>query len=173
MSVIKNILKLSTIIAVCVALSACHSVRRGHGAAGMGEGGAQASGIGEQNGFGEGYAADKLKAPANQIYHFEFDKYEVQQDDVASINAQANYLTAHKSAKVRIEGNADERGSREYNIALGWRRAKAVAAILEQQGVATSQIVMISYGKEKPVSLGHDEESFRLNRRAELVYEAK
>ncbi len=74
---------------------------------------------------------------------------------------------------MRIEGNTDERGSREYNITLGWRRAKTVAAIIEQQGVSPKQIVMLSYGKEKPVAFGHDEDSYRLNRRVNLIYEAK
>lgn len=132
------------------------------------------TGLGEQSGFGdETTAANKLKAPYDQTYNFEFDKYDVAQDDIASIDAQANYLLAHASAKVRLEGNADERGSREYNIALGWKRAKAVADELEKQGVKEAQIAMVSYGKEKPVAFGHDEASYRLNRRVNLVYEAK
>jgi len=137
----------------------------------------QANGLGTQNGFGdEGGGANnpnRLKAPYDQVYYFDFDKFDVQQEDVASINVQANYLATHASAKVRLEGNADERGSREYNVALGWKRAKGVAAILEQQGVAQSQIATVSYGKEKPVSLGHDETAYHLNRRVNLIYEAK
>ncbi|HBC71235.1 MAG TPA: peptidoglycan-associated lipoprotein, partial [Coxiellaceae bacterium] len=72
-----------------------------------------------------------------------------------------------------LEGHADERGSREYNIALGWKRAKAVAAALKQQGAGNAQIVMMSYGKEKPVALGHDESAYSQNRRVNLIYEAK
>lgn len=134
---------------------------------------AQSSGIGNQNGINDTDAANKLKPAYNQVYYFDFNKYDVQQDDVASIHVQADYLTAHSKAKVRIEGNADERGSREYNIALGWKRAKAVAAILKQQGVSDSQIAMVSFGKEKPVAFGHDEASYSLNRRVNLIYEAK
>ena len=82
-------------------------------------------------------------------------------------------MVAHPDAKVRLEGNTDERGSREYNVALGWRRAKAVASLMAQQGVAPSQIVMVSYGEEQPVAFGHDKQSYSLNRRVNLVYEAK
>lgn len=137
---------------------------------------AQASGIGDQPSFGDLNGANspnRYKAPFNQIYYFDFDKDNVYQADIASINAQATYLVAHPSSRVRLEGNADERGSREYNVALGWRRAKAVANVLKQQGVPEKQIVMISFGKEKPIATGHDEASFRLNRHTSLIYEVK
>ena len=135
--------------------------------------GTQTAGLGEQESFAEESSTNRLKAPYNQTYHFDFDKYEVGQEDVASINAQADYLVAHRVGKVRLEGNADDRGSREYNIALGWKRAKAVAAILRQQGVNEPQIAMVSYGKEKPVASGHDEGAFSQNRRVDLIYEIK
>lgn len=142
---------------------------------GAGQDGTETTGLNDEEGFGdEGYsAANRLKAPYNQSYFFDFDRYEVRGDDVESINVQANYLLQHSGAKVRLEGNADERGSREYNIALGWKRAKAVAAVLKQQGVGESQIVMISYGKEKPIALGHDEAAHSKNRRTDLIYESK
>jgi peptidoglycan-associated lipoprotein len=129
---------------------------------------AQTAGLADQDSI----AANKLEV-GNQVYYFEFNKDDVQQDDLASLKVQADYLVAHSSARVRLAGNADERGSREYNVALGWRRAKAVAAVLEQDGVNEKQIAMLSYGKEKPVAFGHDEASFSLNRRVNLVYEAK
>lgn len=136
---------------------------------------AQTSGLGEQEGIGDGSFSEEnsLKAPYNQTYHFDFNKYDVGQDDVGSIDVQANYLIEHSNAKIRIEGNADERGSREYNIALGWKRAKAIVEILKQHGVNDKQIAVVSYGKEKPVALGHDESSYSQNRRADLIYEAK
>ena len=134
----------------------------------------QTTGLGDENSLLTAEErANRLKAPYNQTYYFEFDKDTVLQDDIASINVQAGYLVAHPNAKVRLEGNADDRGSREYNVALGWRRAKAVSAILAQQGVSQKQIVMISYGKEKPVAFGHDDTSYQKNRRVNLVYEAK
>ena len=133
----------------------------------------QSSGLADQDGFAGEDSANRLKAPYNQTYHFGFDKYDVNQNDIASINAQASYLLEHTSAKVRLEGNTDERGSREYNIALGWKRARAVEAILKQQGVGAAQIATISYGKEKPVADGYDETAYSKNRRVDLAYEAK
>ena len=135
--------------------------------------GTETAGLGDQDGFADENSPNRLKAPYNQTYHFGFDKYDVDQDDIASINVQAGYLVAHTSAKIRLEGNADERGSREYNIALGWKRAKAVAAILKQQGVSDAQIAMVSYGKEKPVADGHDESAYSQNRRVDFIYETK
>ena len=74
---------------------------------------------------------------------------------------------------VRLEGHADERGSREYNVALANRRALSVRRLVLFQGVNADQVSVISYGEEKPVALGHDDEAWRLNRRVELVYEAR
>jgi peptidoglycan-associated lipoprotein len=157
------------VLFVCIGvLTACNSFKSGSKS-----GETQASGLGEQDGFADENSPNRLKAPYNQTYHFDFDKYDVKQDDIASINAQASYLVAHASGKVRLEGNADERGSREYNIALGWKRVKAVAAVLKQQGVSDAQIVMVSYGKEKPIATGHDESAYSQNRRVDLIYEAK
>lgn len=156
-----------------ISLTGCHKAGSKNGVGGDQDQNAQTSGMGDKDGFNDATSANRLKAPYNQTYLFEFDKFDVAQDDIASINVQGNYLIAHSGAKVRLEGNADERGSREYNIALGYKRAKAVAAVLEQQGVPSKQIAIVSYGKEKPVSFGHDEGAWRLNRRVELVYEAK
>ncbi len=136
--------------------------------------GTQASGLNDQDEFGDGISsANRLKAPYNQAYYFDYDNFDVKKDDIESINVQANYLVAHSSAKVRLEGNTDERGSREYNVALGWKRAKAVAEVLKQQGVNSTQIAIVSFGKEKPKALGHDEASYIKNRRVDLIYEAK
>lgn len=162
------------IVTVMFALGLGISSGCSHFKKGGAEDGSQMSGLGDQDGFGDGFStANRLKAPYNQSYKFDLNAYEVKQEDVESMNVQANYLMAHSSAKIRLEGHADERGSREYNITLGWKRAKAVAAIMKQQGVNDSQIVMISYGKEKPIALGHDEDAFSQNRRTDLIYEAK
>ena len=82
------------------------------------------------------------------------------------------FLQQHPSAHVLLEGNTDERGSREYNIALGERRANAVIDIFRLAGVKPQQIRVVSYGQEKPAAMGHNEESWRLNRRVELSFEA-
>lgn len=137
--------------------------------------GATTSGVSGDMGFmgTDAANANRLRAPYNQVYHFAFNKDSIESGDVDSINVQANYLVAHPNARVRLDGNTDERGSREYNVALGWRRAKAVASILKQQGVSPKQIVLNSYGEEKPVAFCHNESCYKLNRRVALTYEAK
>lgn len=172
---INTFLKVTVLALGVVCLSSCSTTKSKNGPNAPIQDGAQTTGFGSINGFNADGALNpnRLKAPYDQVYYFAFNKYDVNSEDVASVNVQANYLTTHSTAKIRLEGNADERGSREYNIALGWKRAKAVAAILQQQGVAPSQIAMVSYGKEKPVAFGHDEEAYQLNRRVNLIYEAK
>ena len=86
------------------------------------------------------------------------------------IAAHARLLSGNPEVTVVLEGHADERGTREYNLALGERRAKAVQQLLVLQSVAQSQIQVISFGEERPVALGHDEEAWRLNRRVEILY---
>ena len=88
------------------------------------------------------------------------------------MNAQADYLKDHPNARVLIAGHTDERGSREYNIALGERRANTVAEVMRMSGVNSSQVRVVSYGKERPINLSSDEEARAQNRRAELTYEA-
>ncbi len=109
-------------------------------------------------------------APHNQIYHFSFNKSVVDSTFFPSLQAQANYLIAHPSVKIRLAGFTDNIGSREYNVALGWRRAVAVAAQLQQYGVSKRQLILLSYGQEKPVSLGESTQDRALNRRVELRY---
>jgi peptidoglycan-associated lipoprotein len=89
------------------------------------------------------------------------------------IEAHGKYLANNPSFKVRLEGHTDERGSREYNLALGERRARSVEQLLKLQGVSANQIEIISYGEEMPSAFGHDESSWQLNRRVELVYPQK
>jgi len=87
------------------------------------------------------------------------------------LQAHAQYLKAHPERHVLIQGNTDERGTSEYNLALGQRRAEAVRRALSLMGVPDSQMEAVSLGKEKPVALGHDEASWAQNRRADLVYQ--
>lgn len=105
-----------------------------------------------------------------QHIFFEFDQSSIPAESMDGINAQAKYLIAHTKTRVRVEGNADDRGSREYNIALGMRRANAVAAELKQAGVAAGQIEVLSYGAEKPAAVGDKDVSYRCNRRADIVF---
>ncbi len=87
-----------------------------------------------------------------------------------SIQMQANYLLKHPNKHVRLEGNTDDRGSREYNVALGERRARAVLDALMQYGVPSSQVTVVSFGAEKPAAGGEDESSYQCNRRVDLIY---
>lgn len=121
----------------------------------------------------QGRLVNSMTAPAEQTYYFNFDRSRVQASDLAAIQVQARYLVAHPRAKVRLEGNTDDIGSREYNVGLGWRRDQAVARYLEQQGVRPNQLEMVSYGKERPARLGDSDSARALNRRVHMVYEVK
>jgi peptidoglycan-associated lipoprotein len=101
---------------------------------------------------------------------FDYDGFVVAPEYRQLIEAHAKYLVANKGARLRIEGNTDERGSREYNLALGQRRADAVRRSLVLLGVSDSQIETVSFGEEKPSMQGSTEEAWRANRRADLAY---
>ncbi len=104
--------------------------------------------------------------------YFDFDKANIRPDAYATLKAHAAYLSANPSARVRLEGHADERGTREYNLALGERRAKAAASYLAANGASRSQMQIISYGEERPAVDGHDEAAWAKNRRVEIEYTA-
>ncbi|HEY8053208.1 MAG: peptidoglycan-associated lipoprotein Pal [Steroidobacterales bacterium] len=107
---------------------------------------------------------------ATRIVYFEFDNSEVRGAGVELVAAHARFLAAHPGTRVRLEGHTDERGSREYNIGLGERRAQAVRRALMLQGAIDGQISTVSYGEERPAAAGHDEEAWAKNRRVEIVY---
>lgn len=125
---------------------------------------AQASGAGEGNNYGDENSARKLAS--KDTYYFDFDKSEVHEQDKPAIYAKADYLVANPNAKIILEGHTDPRGSREYNVGLGERRANAVAEILKGKGVSPSQIRIVSYGAEKLAVAGHTEEDYQMDRRA-------
>jgi len=168
---------------VLVLVSACHT----SGDADVAAGNAMQTGInGSNSPYAQTYGASQsgeiqtdsngrvinaMVAPSNQTYYFSFDQSGISADDMKAINIQADYLVKHRNAKIRLEGNTDARGSREYNVGLGWRRDQSVARILEQQGVSPDQIEMVSYGKERPAAHGDAEDVWSLNRRVNLVYE--
>lgn len=102
--------------------------------------------------------------------YFDYDRSEIKPEYREILSAHANYLAANPSVKVSIEGHCDERGTREYNIALGERRAHSVLQFLTLQGVSKSQINTVSYGEERPDVEGHDESAWKWNRRAVFVY---
>jgi peptidoglycan-associated lipoprotein len=108
--------------------------------------------------------------PAENSIFFGFDQAAVDSEYEAILIEHANFLKSHPELKIEVQGNCDERGSREYNIALGQRRAFTVKRALELLGVDGNRIETVSFGSEKPMAFGHDEESWRLNRRADIVY---
>jgi peptidoglycan-associated lipoprotein len=107
---------------------------------------------------------------AKRSIYFDFDSFEIKPEFQAVLEAHAKYLRDNRSRKMSLEGNADERGSREYNLALGQKRAEAVRRALTLLGVNDSQIEAVSFGEEKPRALGHDEAAWAENRRADLRY---
>lgn len=119
-----------------------------------------------------GATDDSAAGPANtaKVVYFDFDSYVVKPEFQGAIEAHAKYLTANKSRKMAIEGHTDERGGREYNLALGQKRSEAVRRALGLLGVADAQVEAVSFGKEKPAASGSDEESMAKNRRAEIHY---
>ncbi len=138
--------------------------------------GATTSGLGNQpatgsNAAGAMTAQQQAMAELNarNTVYFAYDSSEIQSEYVPVVAAHAAYLAKYPGAKVRLEGNTDERGSREYNIGLGERRAQTVRKALMLQGVADSQITTVSYGEERPAAEGHDEAAYAQNRRVVLV----
>lgn len=111
---------------------------------------------------------DELRS--QHVIYFDFDQSNVSNDFADILDAHAKYLNTHSNASLVIEGHADERGTPDYNIALGERRAKAVETYLETMGVSSAQLSTVSYGEEKPVDKSRTESAFAKNRRAVLVY---
>lgn len=147
----------------------------GSGVTGSEFGGPGGGGYGSgQQGYGKSGLGPEFSDPNNplskQTIYFMLDSSQVQPDFVPVISAHSQYLMANPGQRISLEGHADERGSREYNIALGEQRAKSVASMMKAQGVSGSQLDIVSYGEEKPAAFGSDEASWDLNRRVELVY---
>lgn len=129
-----------------------------------------AYGAGVANGSGPGVAGPTAEQLKNRTIYFDFDSSEIKSEYDGLISAHAHYLASNASIRVRLEGNTDERGSREYNIGLGERRAQAVRRALMLQGVADAQITTVSYGEERPAVTGHNEAAWSKNRRVDIVY---
>jgi peptidoglycan-associated lipoprotein len=107
---------------------------------------------------------------SKRIIYFEYDSSNVQQEFLSVIEAHAIYLTNNPNQAISLEGYSDERGTRGYNVALAEKRARSVFKMLQVLGVMSYQVNIVSYGEEKPASLGHNEKAFSLNRRVEVVY---
>jgi len=122
----------------------------------------------------QGHPLDNPQSPlANRIIYFDYDSSSIRNEDRPIIQAHAEYMGANPGASVVLEGHTDERGSREYNIALGEQRARAIRQLLLFQGAASTQIQMVSYGEERPAAVGHNEENWQQNRRVEILYKTR
>ena len=117
--------------------------------------------------------SDSEGANLTLVVYFEFDSSEIHPADRIVVEAHAQYLSGRNNLEVVLEGHADERGSREYNVALAERRANGVRDMLRLLGVADDQVRTVSYGEERPAATGHDEESWSRNRRVEFAYIAR
>ncbi|MBM7072536.1 peptidoglycan-associated lipoprotein Pal [Shewanella sp. 202IG2-18] len=163
-----------------LAISACSSTsdsESAHGAGTNGTNGTEISGNGVETGSAnailtpeERQAKQEAELRQENIIFFKFDRSAIQGRYADILQAHGNYLLEHPNVKVLIEGHTDERGTPEYNIALGERRAKSVMKYLQGMGVQPSQMSVVSYGEEKPLDDSHTEAAFSKNRRAVLVY---
>lgn len=132
--------------------------------------GAQAHGTGEGAQAGKNALDDPNSPLATRVIYFEYDSSEVLPQYRSVVEAHAAYLAANPAASVTLEGHADERGSREYNLALGERRANAIRSQMTLLGAKSNQIKTVSYGEERPAVDGHDEAAWSKNRRVEFRY---
>ena len=167
---IKSWLRISVISGCAVLALACS--KNPNGLVGAGDGIAS-QGLGKFAHFigqeaGESYTT---QAPHDQLYLFAYDDATFNSKYIDSLNAQIQYLKSAPGARILLAGHTDERGSREYNIALGEHRANSISELLRMAGVNHNQYRVVSYGKERPINFGHDEASHRQNRRVELTYE--
>ncbi len=121
------------------------------------------------------YEKGAINEPGNilsqKIIYFDFDSSDIREDYVELVKHHGKYMALNTASRIRLEGHTDERGSREYNVALADRRAQAVKRLLLFEGASSDQVTIISYGEEKPADFGHDEQAWNLNRRAEIIYE--
>ena len=123
----------------------------------------------QQTTYDPNFAGPQALRDNNTIY-FRYDSDQIQDEYVSVMQAHAQYLRDNPDSRIIIEGHTDERGTPEYNIALGERRARAVARYMQNLGVDVNQLSIVSYGEEKPVDPGHTENSWQKNRRAVINY---
>ncbi len=161
---------LISVVTACMAVSGCSSKGNKDGAGKKGTGsGLSTSGAGTGDaGTGRDFGSQGLDLNQRVVY-FDFDSSELKAESQPVINSWAKYLSTNPSSRVRLEGHTDERGTREYNVALGERRSRSVQQALQLRGVAAGQVSVVSYGEERPSAMGHDESAWGQNRRVEIV----
>jgi len=171
----KNILITSALV-LALAIAGCSSGKKntqpaasaepvvGQGTAPYGE---SYGGTAQIGGSDAAVAAER--ALSDNVIYFEFDSSVINADGEVVIGRYATFLQGNPASRVRLEGHADERGTREYNVGLGERRAQAVEAALQAKGVNANQLSILSYGEERPAVPGHDEAAWAQNRRVQLI----
>jgi peptidoglycan-associated lipoprotein len=137
----------------------------------VGDGSAVSGGAAGASSFSSMSLNDPNSPLSRRVIYFEYDSAEITGMDQDTLAAHAGFLAANPGQRVTLEGHTDERGSREYNIALGDRRALSVERVLELNGIGPGQVTVVSYGEEKPAADGHSDAAWRLNRRVEIVYQ--
>lgn len=142
------------------------------GTAAGGAAGGQGSGVDQRGVAGVQVPSTTGSQPAamQRVIYFDYDSFEVKPDAAALLEANARYLNANRNVRVALEGHTDERGGREYNLALGQKRAEAVRRALSLLGVQDGQMEAVSFGEEKPAMTGFDESAWSKNRRVEITY---
>lgn len=174
-------LRLIAGISLVAALAACSSgvkldnvpvEDRTGSAAGAGGTGGQSGAVDPRGVSGVSVnGADSAQPNAlSRVIYFDYDSFEVKAESAATLEANARYLNANRTRRVNLEGHTDERGGREYNLALGQKRAESVRRALSLLGVPETQMEAVSFGEEKPAQTGFDEAAFSKNRRVELTY---
>lgn len=141
----------------------------GAGAASSGTGTGQVNGSGNGLNGGSGQMADS-RIPETRTIYFAYDSDSIRPEFQSVLNAHADFLRNNSNASVVLQGHTDERGTREYNLALGERRAGAVEEFLSVQGVSPSQVDVVSYGEERPAARGSNEQAYAQNRRVVFEY---
>lgn len=179
-----------SVLVVAMAVSGCQQVPNagagtggaggvggagGNGAYGVGgTGGNYGYGSGYNNGSGGQYTPAELRNPgsilAQRIIYFDLDRSDIKPEYMNVLNAHASLLAAYPNLRVRLEGHADERGSREYNVALSERRGYSVLDYMQVKGSSSNQMEVIGYGEEVPADFGHNESAWSKNRRVEIKY---
>ncbi|MEP7207289.1 MAG: peptidoglycan-associated lipoprotein Pal [Casimicrobiaceae bacterium] len=149
----------------------------GGGVSGSATGSGSGAGAGATPGGAGGAGSAALRDPNNILskrsVYFDYDSDAVKDEYRSLIEAHGRYLQQNRNTRITVQGNTDERGSREYNIALGQRRADAVRQLLRVLGASDAQIETVSFGEEKPKNPGHDESAWTANRRADIVYQGE
>jgi len=145
----------------------------GYGTDGYGTGGNYGNGYGNGTGAGQ-YTPAELRNPssilAQRVIYFDLDRADIKPEYMNVLNAHASLLTAYPNLRVRLEGHADERGSRDYNVALSERRGYSVLDYMQVKGTSSNQMEVIGYGEEVPAVFGHNESAWGKNRRVEIKY---